>query len=172
MNSLKTDISFLGREFLTWLWFKSEERGGTIMVPDAGDISVAFVRRIVLESGEGQYSETVVCQGYHADLREAKAALREGKKIKEARLRMGVGAEEWEFTFKADEFQFQSLKLPAIVKFAEEEGDGEGRILERIYLIETALRTMEQLFSLFLNKRLLPEWLSEELPRIQHWMNR
>jgi hypothetical protein len=172
MNFPKTDISFLGREFLTWLWFKSEERDGVIMMPDVGDISIAFVRRIVLESGEGPYSETVVCQGYHADLREAKAALREGKKIKEARLRMGFGAEEWEFTFKADEFQFQSMKLPAIMKFAEEEGNTEGRILERISMVETAMMMMDRLFSLFLNKRRLPEWLSEEIPRIQHWMNR
>ena len=34
---------FVGQEFLTWLWFKSEERGGTIFLPEAGeDIQLVF----------------------------------------------------------------------------------------------------------------------------------
>jgi recombination associated protein RdgC len=170
MNIAKTDLPFPGREFLTWLWFKSEERGGAIMIPDVGDIQVTFMRRLVLESGEGLYSETVVCRGFHADLKEGKAALREDKKIKEARLKLGVGTDEYEFTFKADGFQFQTLKLPTTMNLTEEEADKEGRLLERIYLIETAMRTMEQLFFLFLKKRLSPKWSAEEILRVKKWM--
>ena len=29
---------FLGQEFLTWLWWKSEERGGTVEVTGRGDL--------------------------------------------------------------------------------------------------------------------------------------
>ena len=53
---------------------------------------------------------------------------------------------------------------------AEEEADKEGRVLERIYLTETAFGMMEKLFSFFLNKRLSPKWDSEEVPRIKKWM--
>jgi recombination associated protein RdgC len=35
----------IGREFLTWLWFKSEERGGVIALPQRGDIEVIFLRK-------------------------------------------------------------------------------------------------------------------------------
>ena len=29
---------FLGQEFLAWLWYKSEERGGSVEVPGRGDV--------------------------------------------------------------------------------------------------------------------------------------
>lgn len=166
-----TDFSFLGREFLTWLWFKSEERNGAIMVPGTGDMSVCFLHRLVLESGEGDYSETILCKGFRTDLKEGKTAVREGKKIKEARIRLGIGSDEWEFTFKADAFLFQSMKLPGVPPYAqEEEKDREGQLLDRIYMTEKAVETMEKLFSLFLKKRIAPEWRSEEIPRIARWV--
>src|SRR5574340_359605 len=102
-----------GRELNTWLWFKSEERGGTVMIPGLGDTGVTFLRRLVLASGDGDYSESVVCQGLHAALKEGKEALRQGKKIKEARIRLSQDTMDWEFTLKADYFHFQSMKLPA-----------------------------------------------------------
>ncbi len=158
-----------GREFLTWLWFKSEERGGTIMIPDLGDTEVTFLRRIVLESGDGEYSETVVCQGLHADMKEGKEALRQGKKIKEARIKLTRDTADWEFTLKADCFHFQSMKLPAAPD-EEEEGDADGRTLERIYLVETATGIMDRLFKLFLTVRHAPGWVTEELPRMEKWL--
>jgi len=171
MEAATTDFSFLGREFLTWLWFKSEERNGSILIPGTGDIEVLFLRRLVLESGEGDYSETILCRGFRTDLKEGKTALREGKKIKEARIRLGIGSDEWEFTFKADAFLFQSMKLPDAPAYAEEEEmDREGRLLDRISMAERAVETMEQLFSLFLQKRTSPEWRSEEIPRIARWV--
>lgn len=166
----KKDPSFLGREFLTWLWFKSEERGGNILMPDGNDVEVLFERRLVLESGDGDYSETVVCQGLHADLKEGKAAIREGKKIKEARIRLTVAGERWEFTLKADSFYFQSMKLPQSIDQEEESEGAEGKTLERVYLVEKALNTVDRLFAMFLAKRLSPQWPSEEIPRMRKWL--
>ncbi|MBI4773577.1 MAG: hypothetical protein HY788_05245 [Deltaproteobacteria bacterium] len=166
----KGTISFLGREFLTWLWFKSEERNGTVHLPDTGDVFIQFQKRIVLESGEGEYAETVSCQGFHADLAEGKAALREGKKVREARITLGVGSQEWEFTFKADQFQFQSMKLPKTMPLSEEEQDLEPRLLERISLVEEPVQAMQRLFEQFLSKRLGSAWIDEELPSLRKWM--
>jgi recombination associated protein RdgC len=166
------DPSFLGREFLTWLWFKSEERGGAVMIPGTGDVEVILARRLILESGDGEYSETVICQGLHADLKEGKAAIREGKKIKEARIMLGVGTDQWELTLKADRFQFQSVKLPAGMAMDEEEEEKEGRILERIYLMERVLNTVDQLFTLFLTKRLSAQWSAEDIPRMKKWIQK
>jgi len=33
---------FLGQEFLTWLWYKSEERGGAIELPGIGDLTATL----------------------------------------------------------------------------------------------------------------------------------
>jgi hypothetical protein len=166
----QADASFLGREFLTWLWFKSEERNGRIAIPGKDEVDVHFLRRVVLESGAGEYSETVVCQGLHANLREGKAALREGKRVREARIELKRDNQDWEFTFKADPFQFQSMRLPAAAGEDEEGADREGRILERIYTIETAMKTMDELFDFFLRRRLSAEWASEEIPKLKKWL--
>jgi len=161
--------AFLGREFLTWLWFKSEERNGMVLLPGFGDVELAFVRRLALESGEGEYTESVVCQGQHADLKEGKEAVRQGKKIKEARISLGRDSAKWEFSFKADTFQFQSLKLPVPTDMdVAEEEDKSGRTLERMYLIETAIKTMDDLFKFFLDLRLSENWPAEA-SRMEHW---
>ncbi len=163
------DLRFLGREFLTWLWFKSEERAGTVRVPNLGDLQMVFVRRLVLESGDGEYSESVVCQGLHTDLKEGKAALRLGKKIKEARIQLTKDTEKWEFTLKADSFQFQSMRLPEGTNEMDQD-DPVGQLLERIFLVETAVKVIDQVFSLFLSRRVSPQWISEEIPRIRKWL--
>ena len=166
----KTDPALLAREFMTWLWFKSEERDGTVSLPGQVDVRLTFEKRVVLESGEGEYSETVSCQGLHADLREGKAAIREGKKVREARLRLERDSDRWEFTLKADRFQFQSMKLPQTGGLDEEGLENEGGILERIGLVETGLRTMDDLFAFFLKRRLSSQWAAEEIPRVKAWL--
>jgi len=164
-----TDHLTIGREFLTWLWFKSEERNGTVRIPDAGECEVIFLRRLVLESGDGEYAETVVCQGMHADLKEGKEALRQGKKITAARLRIAHDKSEWEFTFKADRFHFQSLKLPTLPESDGDEIDREGQLLERISLVEKAAGMMDLLFGSFLNIRCSGDW-GKEQTRMQKWI--
>jgi hypothetical protein len=160
----------VGREFLTWLWFKSEERNGRIMILGAGEGEVFFIRRLVLESGDGEYAETIVCQGLHADLKEGKEALRQGKKITAARLRVAHDNTEWEFTFKADRFHFQSMKLPTLPEDDGEKIDREGQLLERIDLIEKAAGMMDLLFQSFLERRLANDW-DGELGRMHRWIS-
>jgi len=159
------------REFLTWLWFRSAERDGMIRLP-AGEISARFVRRLVLESGEGEYTDTVVCNGMNSGLREGKAALREGKKIREARIFLGRDNEECEFTFKADRFSFQSFKFPAAPEADRSGEDRDGHILDRIYLLEKAVDAMEGLFSVFAAARKSGRWQSEIMPKIVAWIEK
>ncbi len=162
-----------GREFLTWLWFKCEERDGRIALEGQEEIGLAFVRRLILESGEGDYAESVVCQGQHASLLEGKEALRQGKKIREARLFLEIDSMEWEFTFKGDLFQFQSMKLPAPSDEFDENSalEEEGRLLERIFLLEKVIETMDKLFAFFMRLRLSAGWPAE-VARMEIWMNR
>ncbi len=167
-SAFLADPETIGREFLTWLWFKSEERGGFIELPGRGDIEVVFLRRLVLESGDGINSETVICHGANTDLKEGKEALRQGKKIKDGRIRLRIDADTWEFTFKADTYGFQSVKLPETVEMADEQ-DLEGRSLERIYLIERVITTLDDLFALFLSIRRSELWLNDEQPRMKKW---
>jgi hypothetical protein len=165
---------FLGQEFLTWLWYKSDERGGTIELPNAGDIQVVFEKHMLLEYGEGEALEKAICQGLHTELREARTGLLTGKKLEQARIMLVLGEYEFHLTLKGSLFEFRSVKLPKTMAGVEEGDDPEaveGRLLDRAGLYETALHTVDELFRLFLKVRVSPEW-PEEMERVRTWINK
>lgn len=165
---------FLGQEFLTWLWFKSEERGGTIFLEDSGeDITVVFEKHILLESGEGDEREKVICQGLHAGLAEARTGLALGKKIEQARILIGRETFEWNVTIRATLLEFRSVRLPKTMAAGEEEEGPDaaaGMILERISLVETLTRTVDELFRMFLKLRTSAAEWPRENARIADWV--
>lgn len=165
---------FLGQEFLTWLWWKSEERGGTINIPERGDVAVIFEKHMLLEVGEGETNEKIICSGLQAELQEARTGLKVGKKLEQARIQIVLGDYEFNFTFAAALMEFRSVKLP---KTAEMEGnennpeEQEGMTLERIYLFEELVKIVDELFKMFIDVRTSDDW-RDELVRIREWVNR
>ncbi|MDY0390753.1 hypothetical protein [Desulfobulbus oligotrophicus] len=163
---------FLGQEFLAWLWYKSEERGGSIDVPGRGDVLVVFEKHMLLEYGEGEANEKLICRGLQTELKEARAALRLAKKPEQARIRLAWGENEFSVTLTAAIFEFRNVRLPKTVDAADEGADREsmeGRILERIALFEELTRLIDDLFRLYINIRASQLW-NEELIRIRHWI--
>ncbi len=165
---------FLGQEFLTWLWFASEERGGAILLEDSQeDVNVVFEKHLLLESGEGEDLEKVICQGLRAGLTEARTGLALGKKIEQARLLVARDTYEWHVTIRAGMLEFRSVRLPKTMNAAEEEEGPDavaGRILDRIYLFELLTRTVDELFRMFLKRRVRPEDWQNERERIAAWI--
>ena len=161
--------SLTSREFLTWLWFKSEERNGRINTTGTKEVELNFFKKIVLEAGEGEYSQGVVCHGIHAEHKEGKEAIRQGKKVKEAGIKLIHDKNEWEFILKADSFHFQSLKLP-VTDWQDNEEDQSGILLERIYLIEEAVKTIDSLYDSFLQIRYSPQWEEKEKKLMTKWL--
>ncbi|MEW6518866.1 MAG: hypothetical protein AB1461_05595 [Thermodesulfobacteriota bacterium] len=166
---------FLGQEFLTWLWFKSEERGGTVLLPGSGDIQLVFEKHMLLEYGEGAAFEKIICQGLQAELNEARTGLRMGKKLEQARIHIIQGEYEWHMTLKASLLEFRSVKPPKTMA-SSEEGDTaeaiEGRLLDRIGMLETATRTIDELFRVFLAIRTSPAAWQDELARLRAWIRK
>ena len=164
----------LGQEFVTWLWFKSEERGGSVEIPGSGDVTVVFEKHLLLESGEGEAHEKIICQGLQAELNEARTGLKMGKKLEQARVLIGLGEYEWNLTVRASVFDFKSVKTPKTMAAGEESDDpaaAEGMILEKIGLYEQLLKLMDELFRLYLKIRLSREW-EAELARLRNWIQR
>lgn len=170
---LMTEKAFLGQEFLTWLWFKSEERGGAVRLENSGiDVELVFEKHILLESGEGESYEKLICQGLQAELKEARTGLAMGKKIEQARLLLTRDAYEYHLTLKGSLFEFRSVRLPKTMAGAEESDEAgavEGRILDRIALYEMCVRTMDELFGMFLARRAGDDW-PRELTRLSEWI--
>lgn len=164
---------FLGQEFLAWLWYRSEERGGAIDIPGTGDVQVVFEKHMLLEFGEGESNETVICRGLQTELKEARAGLLMGKKPEQARIRLARGEYEYSVTLTAAAMEFRNVRLPKTVAAADE-GDEpealEGRILERIALFEDLSSLVNDLFRMFIQVRASDEWPAE-LRKIRQWVH-
>ncbi len=164
---------FLGQEFLAWLWYKSEERGGSIEVPGRGDVLVVFEKHMLLEYGEGEASEKVICRGLQTELKEARAGLGLAKKPEQARIRIAWNEHEFGVTLAAATMEFRNVRLPKTVDAADEGKDAqslEGRLLERIGLFELLTNLVGDLFRLYINIRASSRLWGEELVKIRAWI--
>ncbi|KPK23057.1 MAG: hypothetical protein AMJ61_16380 [Desulfobacterales bacterium SG8_35_2] len=167
-----SEKKFLGQEFLTWLWYKSEERGGSVFLPGTGDIQLVFEKHMLLESGQGESQEKLICRGLQAELQEARTGLLMGKKLEQARIYLAKGDYEYRLTFGATLFEFRNVSLPRTISANEEAADPlawEAKVLERISMAEDALQTMDELFRIFLQIRTSSDW-SKELAGMKNWI--
>lgn len=164
---------FIGQEFLTWLWWKSEERGGSIEIEGFGDILVVFEKHMLLEYGEGETNEKLICTGLQTELQEARTGLRMGKKLEQARIQITKGDYEFNFTLAAALMEFRNVKLPKTAQTESDNGDNpeetEGMILERVFLFEELVNLVNELFRMFLERRVNPGW-HEELTKVREWV--
>lgn len=137
-----------GREFLMWLWYGSEKRGGLASVPEVGEIAfmVEGPLTFVME-GKGAH-EITLRKGEPMLSAEARTALLSGKKLNKAKVQFVRGEEAWAFTFDADEFVFRSLKLPQTETY-----DRVGKFQERMVLLDTFRQCFFFLFRDFVKER-------------------
>jgi len=135
-----------GREFLMWLWFMSEAKGGYAELPGGGSFA-ALVEGPLLFDQEEQ-GETMVRKGEPMLSAETRAALLSGKKLRRAKLTLARGEETWSVTLDADEFIFRSLKLPKT-----EALDAAGRFQERMESLDTFRQAFFGLYTTFAKLR-------------------
>ena len=165
---------FLGQEFLTWLWYKSEERGGSVFLPGAGDIQLVFEKHMLLESGEGESLERLTCNGLQTELQEARTGLLMGKKLERARVYLAKGDYEWRFSLSATLFEFRNVSLPKTVSSSDDSSDPlawEAKVLERVGMSEEAMHIIDELFRMFLKTRISSGWLYEK-DALKAWISK
>ncbi|MBW2610373.1 MAG: hypothetical protein JRC68_08530 [Deltaproteobacteria bacterium] len=165
---LKTE--FLGRDFLVWLWFKSDTNDGIIDLGDDNTVELWFDGKVTLQSESDEAVETVTCSGINPRLREARFALTENKKVTKASIRLHIGDDEYGFTLDSSWLNFGSFKAPKVMQ--DDNDDPDGLFYEKAGLIEKAVATMDTIFSIFIKIRVSQEWKSRELPALAKWINR
>jgi recombination associated protein RdgC len=172
---LITEKRFVGQEFLTWLWWKSEERGGSVELGGQGDITVVFEKHMLLEYGEADYNERLVCSGLQTELKEARTGLRTGKKPEQARLQIIKDEKEYNLTLGASFFEFRNVRLPKTEAADSTSGNSdaemEGAVLERIYLFEELVKIVNDLLRMFAEVRTSDRW-PEEVARVRAWVHK
>ncbi len=114
-----------GLDFLTWLWFVAEARGGQLKIEGAGEIAVMIEGPLMFVIEGAGAHEIVLRKGEPLLSAESKTALLGGKKLRRAKVTLAQGDVAYTFTLDTVPFTFRGLKLP------EGETDAKG---ERIKL--------------------------------------
>lgn len=158
-------FSFLGREFLTWLWFEGERRNGRVATETFGDVGVDFGQRLVLESG-GDIREGSTVQAEAPTMtEEARTALRTGKKVRRAKILLDVGERHYELSLDAETLTFTGVKLPAVLG-----GDDPQKVDERLRLLDELESLVDELYLTFIKLRKDPVAWNEVSHAMRQWV--
>lgn len=156
--------AYLGREFLTWLLWRSES--GDVLIEHEGEgVTVLFMGRVVLRGVAGDVTE-MSAKGTLAPYSEqVKHSLDRGLLVAQARLRFTNGEKEYEVTLDSEFLDVRAAKLPALM--SEEEDD---QISERLFLTEQLSAMVDALVKDFLAIRAGKSWSKQVVPAMKAWM--
>ncbi|MBJ6765224.1 hypothetical protein JGU66_31045 [Myxococcaceae bacterium JPH2] len=156
--------AYLGREFLTWLLWRSET-GDALVEHDGTGVVVLFLGKVVLRGVAGDVTE-LSARGTLAPYSEqVRHSLDRGLLIAQGRLRLAHGEREYEVTLDAEFLDIRAAKLPALM--TEEEDD---QLSERLDLSEQLSAMVDALVQAFLVVRAGKTWSKQVVPAMKEWM--
>lgn len=152
-------FGFLGREFLTWLWFVCEQRGGTVVCGDFGSVGIEIEDKIELTSGGNVNATAAITEDAPTQAEEAHTALRVGKKLAKARFRFNLEQYGYVVTLDSD-LRMSAVKLPATLDAKEATGDEQRHfvVTDRMNLLAQLEHLVETLFGIYIDLRTDPKW--------------
>ncbi len=156
--------TWLGRELLTWLLWRSERTEPLTQFRDGG-LEVLFVGRLILRGLHGEVTELAAKGTLAPYSEEVRHALDRGLLVHSARLRLTLGERTWEVGLDAEHLDLRAAKLPELL--TEEEDD---RITERLDLADQLSEMVDALAAAFLDVRRSRAWSAKEVPEMKAWM--
>ena len=156
--------TWLGRECLTWLLWKSESTDALLTLDDQ-PVSVVFNGKLTLRAASGDVTEVQV-KGVTAPYAKlVKRALSQGLLVHTAKLQLTWGEQVYDFTLDAEFFDLRSAKLPALLQ--DEEDD---KLTERLELASRASTLTDAVVAAFIKERTAKGWSTKVVPALKEWM--
>ena len=159
-------FAFLGNEFLTWLWYMIQTDEEALQKTTCAFTEISIGQRIIFENYDENALEKIIIKGNKPSFEEGFVALKKGSLITEMQLYCKEGSHEFTFSIKGESFGLSGIKVPASGSVAFPQ-DMDGAILERLYLFEKATFFVTASFTVFLKKRVSPEWEAILLPAMK-----
>jgi hypothetical protein len=159
------NVGFLGSEFLTWLWFATEQSDDRIEVPDQGWVTVTFKDRLSLASASNEKENSVVKSEVPLAAEEARTALRIGKQVNQARLQITMGERSYELMVLASAYAFANVKLPSTLGT-----DVREMARERLFLLNEMESIVDGLYLTFMRLRRDPEAWATVSAEMRKWV--
>ncbi len=157
---------FVGVEFLTWLWFKTELFEGTLQAADRSSLELWLDAQLLMQSVSDRNERTQFKGIAPSGTREAKLALLSGKVPLRARICLTHDEQDYSFVFDALSLSMGTVKLPTVLVKEEDEG-----FFERMRLLEHLDDLWQEQYREFLTLRLSSLWEAELVPALLAWAN-
>jgi recombination associated protein RdgC len=154
----------IGLDFLTWLWFFSEMRGGELRLGQ-GTFAVSVEGPLTLVMEGGGAHEARLRNGAPLVSMEAKTALTSGKKLCRARVHIVRGEQEWIAELDGHEFVIRGLKLPK-----GEPLDAISRFQERMLSLRLFLDALLGFYDSFVEERIDASTWGTTLKDMRKWV--
>lgn len=158
---------FLGEEFLTWLWFRWETDGGEYTLSGGRVVGVALDDFLAFAAPDEDATEQTLRRGLPTRTAEARTALRQGRRLRKARLLVAEGSRQWSATLDAPTLSLGGVKLPDDAEECESDTD---RTADRAANWLALHEIVQALYAHFLQQRLRPDYLKTAGEQQARWM--
>lgn len=160
---------FLGEEFLTWLWFQWETEGGEFPLAGGRVVGVALDDFLSFAALTEDETEQTLRRGLPTRTAEARTALRQGHRLRKARLLLAEGDRQWTATLDAPTMTLSGVKLPDDAEECESEAD---RTADRAANWLALHEIVQALYGVFLKDRLRDDYRATGAEAQAAWMAR
>ena len=164
LRFLQANRTFLGREFLTWLWFVTESQNHIVDLKELGKFRLFLDDKLVLSSSSGSAHESVLKGGTPAYATEAHCSLLAGKLLHEGKFVLQDGERIWTWSMRADDLALRNVRLPSL-----SESEAGSHISGRLTLLQLLTEVVDTLYKDFMKIRTTAQF-KEELKLIAIWM--
>ncbi|MBL8731927.1 MAG: hypothetical protein JNN13_06125 [Planctomycetes bacterium] len=158
---------FLGEEFLTWLWYQWEQHGGEFTFAGGRVVGVALDDFLIFAAPSDEETEQTLRRGLPTRTAEARTALRQGRRLKKARLLIAEGSRQWTATLDAASLTLAGVKLPEDAEECESDID---RTTDRAANWLALDEILQALYGRFLGERLAPDYKATKAAAQAKWM--
>jgi hypothetical protein len=158
---------FLGEEFLTWLWFRWETDGGEFTLAGGRVVGIALDDFLAFGAPSDDDTEQTLRRGLPTRTAEARTALRQGRRLRKARLLVAEGPRQWSAVLDAPTLTLNSVKLPEDAEECESDPD---RTADRAANWLALHEILHALYASFLRDRLRPDYRATSGEAEATWM--
>lgn len=168
--ALALERGFLGREFLTWLWFRCEVEGGNFEVGGT-ELGLVVEDGLALATLEPDGAKVSIRGGTPTTRPEAAGALGTGLLLRKAKFVLASGDREWQFSLEGENLDVGSVKVPDPPEQEEgAAGEDDDPLVTKLEAGEQLREWLDALYIQFLEVRLGKDWDRIEVPRLGSWL--
>jgi len=164
-NGGERDHSFLGREFLLWLWWHCDAKEGVFELQRYGSVTVAVEKVLDLSCAFGFTGTAALRSELPSTSPEANAALKIGKLPTKMGLLVHSSHAIWPFVLDGANLAISGLTVPK-----PDEGDEHDTLVDRFCQIVDSGMLLDDLYAEFLAHRLGKTW-KDRAGKIQGWLS-